>query len=108
MIPFLPTPMGKGVVPDSSEFNVSSARSDALRHADVIILAGARLNWMLHHGDFPKFKKNVKFIQIDLDSDEFGDNSNDSLKYGLYGDIGLTIESLNIALGKEHLVNMNH
>lgn len=105
MIPFLPTPMGKGVVPDSSEFNVSSARSDALRHADVIILAGARLNWMLHHGDFPKFKKNVKFIQIDLDSDEFGDNSNDSLKYGLYGDIGLTIESLNIALGKEHLVN---
>lgn len=30
-IPFLPTPMGKGVVPDSHKLNISPARSMALK-----------------------------------------------------------------------------
>lgn len=45
-LPFLATPMGKGVVPDSHPCNTSSARSTALRNADVVLLLGARLNWM--------------------------------------------------------------
>lgn len=45
-LPFLPTPMGKGVIPDSHPCNTSSARSTALRHADVVLVLGARLNWM--------------------------------------------------------------
>ncbi|EEP76707.1 conserved hypothetical protein [Uncinocarpus reesii 1704] len=50
-IPFLPTPMGKGVMPDSHYLNTSSARSVALRNADVVLLLGARLNWILHLED---------------------------------------------------------
>ena len=44
MIPFFPTPMGKGVVPDSHPSNVAAARSTALKTADVVLLLGARLN----------------------------------------------------------------
>ncbi|XP_050450729.1 2-hydroxyacyl-CoA lyase 1 isoform X1 [Cataglyphis hispanica] len=69
-VPFLPTPMGKGVVPDTDERCVSSARTLALLHSDVILLLGARLNWMLHFGRPPRFQSNVKVIQIDLCAEE--------------------------------------
>ncbi|KPJ13857.1 2-hydroxyacyl-CoA lyase 1 [Papilio machaon] len=63
-IPFLPTPMGKGVVPDDSQWCVSAARTQALLQADVILLLGARLNWMLHFGQQPRYAPNVKVIQV--------------------------------------------
>ncbi|GAB1859099.1 2-hydroxyacyl-CoA lyase 1 [Camponotus japonicus] len=69
-VPFLPTPMGKGVVPDTDEHCVSSARTLALQHSDVILLLGARLNWMLHFGRPPRFQSDVKIIQIDLCAEE--------------------------------------
>ncbi|XP_076167522.1 2-hydroxyacyl-CoA lyase [Ptiloglossa arizonensis] len=69
-IPFLPTPMGKGVVSDTDERCVSSARTFALQQSDVILLLGARLNWMLHFGRPPRFQNNVKVIQIDLCPEE--------------------------------------
>lgn len=69
-LPFLATPMGKGVVPDTSPKFVGSARSAALQQADVILLLGARLNWILHFGRHPRFAPNVKIIQIDLNAEE--------------------------------------
>ncbi|XP_064648035.1 2-hydroxyacyl-CoA lyase 1-like isoform X2 [Lineus longissimus] len=71
-LPFLPTPMGKGVMPDESDLCVGPARSRALQQADVILLVGARLNWMLHFGQPPRFANNVKVIQIDIHPEEFG------------------------------------
>lgn len=65
-LPFLATPMGKGVVSDFDEHSVSSARTIALLQADVILLLGARLNWMLHFGRAPRFHKDVKVIQVFL------------------------------------------
>lgn len=92
---FLPTPMGKGVVPDDSKLNVSSARSQALKSADVVLLLGARLNWILHFGEEPRFKEGVKFIQVDNYPEEFAEHANTSqLDYGLVGDIGLVIDEL--------------
>jgi 2-hydroxyacyl-CoA lyase 1 len=61
-LPFLATPMGKGVVKDSDIRSVGSARTFVLKNADVILLCGARLNWILHFGEAPRFKKDVKFI----------------------------------------------
>lgn len=69
-LPFLATPMGKGVVPDTSPKSVASARSTALQQADVILLLGARLNWILHFGRPPRFSPNVKVIQIDISAEE--------------------------------------
>ena len=57
-------PMGKGVVPDTNERCVSSARTFALQQSDVILLLGARLNWMLHFGKPPRFQADVKVIQV--------------------------------------------
>lgn len=61
-MPFLATPMGKGVVKDTDPRSVGSARTFVLRNADVIFLCGARLNWILHFGEAPRFKKGVKII----------------------------------------------
>ncbi|XP_069682858.1 2-hydroxyacyl-CoA lyase 1-like [Periplaneta americana] len=69
-ITFLPTPMGKGVVPDDDVYCVSPAWTTALQHADVILLLGARLNWILHFGRPPRFDPNVKFIQVDICPEE--------------------------------------
>lgn len=55
---------GKGVVADESQYCVSTARTQALLKADVILLLGARLNWMLHFGQQPRFAPDVKVIQV--------------------------------------------
>lgn len=69
-LPFLATPMGKGVVSDYDEHCVASARTFALQNADVILLLGARLNWMLHFGRPPRFDAAVKIIQVDICAEE--------------------------------------
>jgi 2-hydroxyacyl-CoA lyase 1 len=91
-IPFLPTPMGKGVLPDNNPLCVSAARSKALAEADIILLLGARLNWILHFGLFPKFSKNVKFIQIDILPEEHYNNS--KIDVALLGHLPLVISQL--------------
>ena len=59
-LPFLNSPMGKGVMPDDHPLSVGAARSHALREADVIVLLGARLNWIMHFGLPPRFAPNVR------------------------------------------------
>jgi len=71
-IPFLPTPMGKGVLPDDHPLCVSSARSAALKGADVVLLVGARLNWILHYGRPPRYQRGLKVIHVELLPEEVG------------------------------------
>ena len=85
-IPFLPTPMGKGVVPDDHPLNTASARSTALKQSDVVLLLGARLNWILHFGSAPKWNPAAKIIQVDIDASQIGSNTG-SASLGLVGDI---------------------
>ncbi len=73
-LPFLATPMGKGVVPDDHPLSVAAARSYAIQNADVIMLLGARLNWILHFGLPPRFAPNVRVIQLDISPEEIGTN----------------------------------
>ncbi|XP_045435261.1 2-hydroxyacyl-CoA lyase 1 isoform X2 [Pipistrellus kuhlii] len=84
-LPFLPTPMGKGVLPDNHPNCVAAARSRALQFADVIVLFGARLNWILHFGLPPRYQPDVKFIQIDICAEELGNNVRPAVT--LLGDI---------------------
>ena len=92
-VPFLPTPMGKGVLPDSHPLNAASARSTALREADVVLLLGARLNWILHFGSPPKWNASAKFIQIDISADELGRNAVDHA-LAIHGDIATVVPQL--------------
>lgn len=57
---------GKGVLPDNHPQCVAPARSRALLQADVVLLLGARLNWILHFGRPPRYAHDVKFIQVNL------------------------------------------
>ncbi|KAL2103166.1 hypothetical protein ACEWY4_000034 [Coilia grayii] len=93
-LPFLPMPMGKGVVPDQHPHCVSAARSRALLYADVVVLLGARLNWMLHFGFPPRFNTHVKIIQVDLCAEEMGNNVRPAV--ALLGDIRSVVTQLAI------------
>uniref|UniRef100_A0A8C0X8A3 2-hydroxyacyl-CoA lyase n=1 Tax=Castor canadensis TaxID=51338 RepID=A0A8C0X8A3_CASCN len=91
-LPFLPTPMGKGVVPDNHPNCVGAARSRALQFADVIVLFGARLNWILHFGLPPRYQPDVKFIQVDICAEELGNNVRPAVT--LLGDINAVTKQL--------------
>uniref|UniRef100_A0A7N0V834 2-hydroxyacyl-CoA lyase n=1 Tax=Kalanchoe fedtschenkoi TaxID=63787 RepID=A0A7N0V834_KALFE len=69
-IPFLPTPMGKGLISDTHELAATAARSLAIGKCDVALVVGARLNWLLHFGEPPKWSKDVKFILVDISKEE--------------------------------------
>ncbi|KAJ9669192.1 hypothetical protein H2201_000543 [Coniosporium apollinis] len=92
-IPFLPSPMGKGVLPDSHPANTASARSTALQHADVVLVLGARLNWIFHFGDAPKWNPAARFIQVDIEPSEIGRNGGDAA-LGIVGDINVVVPQL--------------
>lgn len=98
-IPFLSSPMGKGVVDDEHALSVAPARGLALQDADVVVLLGARLNWIMHFGLPPRFDARVKTIQVDLHGEEIGRNV--PAEVGLVGDIKAVVGQLNRALEAE-------
>jgi oxalyl-CoA decarboxylase len=91
-IPYLPMSMAKGLLPDSHRQSVAAARSLALARADVVMLVGARLNWLLGHGEPPRWSADTKFIQVDIDASEF--DSNQPISAPLAGDIGSVMAAL--------------
>eukprot|EP01132_Coremiostelium_polycephalum_P005878 gene5878-7315_t len=66
-LPFLTSPMGKGLLNDDHPQAVSAARSVALKQADVVLMLGARLNWMFNFGEAPTFSPDVRFIVVDIE-----------------------------------------
>ncbi|HEY1288120.1 MAG TPA: oxalyl-CoA decarboxylase [Burkholderiales bacterium] len=98
-IPYLPMSMAKGLLPDTHEQCASAARSFVLPAADVVMLIGARLNWLLSHGKGKtwggkghKDWGGQKFIQIDISPQEA--DSNVRIDAPLVGDIGSCVSAL--------------
>ena len=73
-IPFVRTPKGKGVMPDDHPLSAGAARTLALQQADVVFLMGARFNWILHFGLPPRYAKDVKVIQLDINPESMHQN----------------------------------
>ena len=71
-MPFLPSPMGKGVVPDGHPLSVAAARTYALQNADLVFTIGARLNWIMHFGLPPRFREDLRVVQLDVAAEEIG------------------------------------
>jgi oxalyl-CoA decarboxylase len=96
--PFLQMSMAKGLLPDTHAQSAGAARSTVLKEADVVMLIGARLNWLLSHGkgktwgDAPK-----KFIQIDIEPKEM--DSNVEIVAPVVGDIGSCVSALLAGMG---------
>jgi 2-hydroxyacyl-CoA lyase 1 len=95
-LPFLASPMGKGVMDDTHPLSVGAARSHALQEADVIFLMGARLNWIMHFGLPPRFNRNVKIIQLDISAEAISQNV--PAEVPLVGDGKAIVGQLNKAL----------
>jgi oxalyl-CoA decarboxylase len=91
-IPFLPMSMAKGLLPDTHSRSAATARSLAIGRADVVLLVGARLNWLLGHGESPQWSADAKFIQVDIAASEF--DSNQPIAAPLVGDIGSVMSAL--------------
>jgi oxalyl-CoA decarboxylase len=98
--PFLPMSMAKGLLPDTHAQCAGAARSTVLKDSDVVVMVGARLNWLLSHGkgknwgDAPK-----KFIQIDIEPKEM--DSNVEIAAPVVGDIGSCVKALLNAMGEK-------
>ena len=95
-LPFLASPLGKGVLPDNDPLSVGAARSTALKEADLIVLMGARLNWIMHFGLPPRFRPDVRVVQIDIAPEEIG--ANVPAEVALAGDGKAIVGQLNRAL----------
>ncbi|MEX1060256.1 MAG: oxalyl-CoA decarboxylase [Methyloceanibacter sp.] len=93
-IPFLPMSMAKGLLPDTHPLCAGAARSTVLKDSDVVMLIGARLNWLLSHGKGKTWGEpgSKKFIQIDIDPKEM--DSNVEIVAPLVGDIGSCASAL--------------
>jgi 2-hydroxyacyl-CoA lyase 1 len=95
-LPFLATPMGKGVMPDDHPLSVAPARSYVLQNADLVFLMGARLNWILHFGLPPRFNPDVRVVQMDIAAEEIGTNV--PAEVALVGDARAVTSQLNQVL----------
>jgi oxalyl-CoA decarboxylase len=100
-IPYLPMSMAKGLLPDDHIQSAGAARSMVLKEADVVVMIGARLNWLLSHGKGKQWGPagSKKFIQIDIEPREM--DSNVEIVAPLVGDIGSCVGALLEGMGQD-------
>lgn len=94
-IPYLPMSMAKGLMPDKGPLSALSCRSDIMEKADVVLIVGARLNWMLSFGR-GKWNPDTKFIQLDVEPQEI--DVNVPVAAPVVGDICLSLDAILAAL----------
>ncbi|HZL26911.1 MAG TPA: oxalyl-CoA decarboxylase [Acidobacteriaceae bacterium] len=95
-IPFLPMSMAKGLLPDNHPQSAAAARSFAIDQADVVMLMGARLNWLLAHGKSPLWSDRTQYVQVDISPTEI--DSNRPIAAPVVGDIKSAISAFLTAL----------
>ncbi|WP_316192321.1 MULTISPECIES: oxalyl-CoA decarboxylase [unclassified Bradyrhizobium] len=97
-VPFLPMSMAKGLLPDLHPQCAGAARSTVLKDSDVVMLIGARLNWLLSHGKGKSWgEQPKKFIQVDIEPKEM--DSNVEIAAPVVGDIGSVVTAFSEAMG---------
>lgn len=90
-IPYLPMSMAKGIMPDNGPLSALSCRSDIMEKSDVVMVVGARLNWMLSFGR-GKWNPAIKFIQLDVEPQEI--DVNVPVAAPVVGDINLSLDAI--------------
>lgn len=99
-IPYYPMSMAKGLLPDNHPLSALSARSTIMKEADVVVLVGARLNWLLSRGH-GKWNPEGQFVQLDIDPVEI--DCNRHIAAPVVGDLGLSLDALSAALAGRKL-----
>ena len=91
-IPFYTTPQGRGVVPEDHPRCFLSARSMAFREPDVILFLATRFNYVISHGQAPRFNSDAKVIQVNIDPTEIGHNR--PVDVGIVGDCKTVLQQM--------------
>ena len=91
-IPFYTTPQGRGVVPEDHPRCFLSARNLAFREADVFLFIGTRFNYVISHGQAPRFNPEAKVIQVNIDPAEIAHNR--PVDVGIVGDAKAVLEQM--------------
>lgn len=91
-IPFYTTPQGRGVVPEDHEYCYSNARTRAFREADVVLVVGTRVNYVVSHLKPPRFNEDAKIIRIDIDAGDMA--TTPRLDVGMVGDAHCVLNQL--------------
>ncbi len=91
-IPFYTTPQGRGVIPEDHPHFYAHARSTAFKEADLVLVVGTRLNYVVSHTRPPRFSETAIIVQIDVDADGIG--ANDRVDIGIVADAAVVLEQL--------------
>ena len=91
-IPFYTTPQGRGVVAEDHPCSFVNARSKAFREADLVLVIGTRLNYVIAYGNAPRFAADATFIRVDIDPAEIA--CADRVDLGVVGDARVVLEQL--------------
>ncbi|MBA4180239.1 MAG: hypothetical protein C0506_06570 [Anaerolinea sp.] len=102
-IPYVASPMGRGVIADDNPMCMNAARSAALAGADAVLMAGGRFNWIFQFGRAPRFAKGVRFAQIDIVAEEM--TSAAELEFGMVADCAAGVEAVCEALAGRKLAS---
>jgi thiamine pyrophosphate-dependent acetolactate synthase large subunit-like protein len=92
-IPFYTTPQGRGVVPDDHPLSFLSMRSTAFKEADLIIVLGTRMNYIISHAAPPRFNADAKIARIDIDAQEIATAAR-RVDIGIVGDCKMVLGQL--------------
>jgi thiamine pyrophosphate-dependent acetolactate synthase large subunit-like protein len=98
-IPFYTTPQGRGVVPDDHPCAYLSMRSTAFRDADLIVVLGTRMNYIIGHAAPPRFGPNATIARIDIDPDEIATAAR-FVDIPIVGDCKMVLQQLLEGIGK--------
>ena len=102
-IPYVASPMGRGVIADDNAMCMNAARSSALAGADAVLMVGGRFNWIFQFGRAPRFAPNVRLAQIDIVAEEMTSAAN--LELGMVADCAVGIEAVVGALAGRPLAS---
>src|SRR3989449_6934722 len=91
-IPFYTTPQGRGVIAEDHPLSFLGARNQAWKEADVVLIVGTRLNFIIGFGLPPRFAEDVKIIQVDISDEEIGRNR--PVDIGIVGDAKMVLRQL--------------
>lgn len=91
-LPFYTTPQGRGVIPEDHDYCYLTARSTAFREADLILIVGTRMNYMIGHAAPPRFNADAKIVRIDIDPEEI--DTSPRLDHGIAADAKAALQQL--------------
>ena len=103
-IPYVASPMARGILPDDHPNFANAARSAALQGADLVVMFGGRFNWIFGMGR--RFAKETTLVQVDIQAEEM--ISGAELDLGIVADARASAVALHDALASRKLRSLNN